>query len=57
MKAVLGQHPLLDYLDSFRYPLAGEISITTDLARINRIPSDWGLEIGTLQTRLQDRGW
>jgi glucosyl-3-phosphoglycerate synthase len=48
MKAVLGQHPLLDYLDSFRYPLAGEISITTDLARINRIPSDWGLEIGTL---------
>ena len=48
MKAVLGQHPLLDYLDSFRYPLAGEISMTTDLARINRIPSDWGLEIGTL---------
>ena len=48
MKAVLGQHPLLDYLDSFRYPLAGEISITADLARINRIPSDWGLEIGTL---------
>ncbi|MEM7411891.1 MAG: glycosyl transferase [Myxococcota bacterium] len=48
MKAVLGQHPLLDYLDSFRYPLAGEVSMTTDLARINRIPSDWGLEVGTL---------
>ena len=48
MKAVLGQHPLLDYLSAFRYPLAGEISITTDLARINRIPSDWGLEMGTL---------
>jgi len=48
MKAVLGTHPLLEYLDSFRYPLAGECSMTTDLARINRIPSDWGLEIGML---------
>jgi glucosyl-3-phosphoglycerate synthase len=48
MKAVLGTHPLLEYLDSFRYPLAGECSMTADLARINRIPSDWGLEIGTL---------
>ncbi|MBW2401191.1 MAG: glycosyl transferase [Deltaproteobacteria bacterium] len=48
MKAVLGTHPLLEFLDSFRYPLAGECSMTTELARINRIPSDWGLEIGTL---------
>jgi glucosyl-3-phosphoglycerate synthase len=48
MKAVLGPLPLLDYLDSFRYPLAGECSMTTDLARINRIPSDWGLEVGVL---------
>lgn len=48
LKAVLGSLPLLEYLDSFRYPLAGEVSMTTELARINRIPSDWGLEIGTL---------
>ena len=48
MKATLGSQPLLEYLDSFRYPLAGECAMTTDLARINRIPSDWGLEIGTL---------
>jgi glucosyl-3-phosphoglycerate synthase len=48
LKATLGALPLLEYLDSFRYPLAGECSMTTDLARINRIPSDWGLEIGTL---------
>jgi glucosyl-3-phosphoglycerate synthase len=48
MKSVLGSLPLLDYLDSFRYPLAGECSLTTDLARANRIPSDWGLEIGVL---------
>ncbi len=46
---MIGHHvPLLTYLDSFRYPLAGEFAITTDLARVNRIPADWGLEIGTL---------
>ena len=27
-----GPVPLLEYLDSFRYPLAGECSMTTDLA-------------------------
>ena len=48
MKSVLGPLPLLDYLDSFRYPLAGECAMTTDLVRINRIPSDWGLEVGVL---------
>ena len=48
MKAVLGSVPLLDFLDSFRYPLAGECSMTTDQARMNRIPSDWGLEVGML---------
>jgi glucosyl-3-phosphoglycerate synthase len=48
MKSVLGPVPLLEYLDSFRYPLAGECSMTTDLARINRVPSDWGLEVGML---------
>ncbi len=48
MKAVLGSVPLLDFFDSFRYPLAGECSMTTDQARMNRIPSDWGLEVGML---------
>ena len=48
MKSVLGVQPLLEYLDSFRYPLAGECSMTTDLVRANRIPSDWGLEVGVL---------
>ncbi|MGI9592937.1 MAG: glycosyl transferase, partial [Myxococcota bacterium] len=48
MKAVLGSLPLLDFLDSFRYPLAGECSMTTDQARMNRIPADWGLEVGML---------
>lgn len=48
MKSVLGALPMLDFLDSFRYPLAGECSMALDLARINRVPSDWGLEVGML---------
>ena len=39
---------LLKFLDSFRYPLSGEFAMTTNLARVNRIPWDWGLEIGVL---------
>lgn len=48
LKQLTGLDPFLEYLDSFRYPLAGECSLVTDLARINRIPGDWGLEVGTL---------
>ncbi len=39
---------LLKFLDSFRYPLAGEFAMNINLARVNRIPSDWGLEVGVL---------
>ncbi len=46
--ATLGHDPFLIYLNSFRYPLAGEFAVTSMLARSNRIPSDWGLEVGTL---------
>ena len=45
---LFGYLPFLVYLDSFRYALSGEFSMITDLARINRIPSDWGLEVETL---------
>lgn len=45
---ILGPLPLLQYFSSFRYPLAGEFSMVADLARVNRIPSDWGLEVGVL---------
>ncbi len=48
LEKLLGPLPLLVYLDSFRYPLAGEFSMIADLARINRIPSDWGIEVETL---------
>jgi glucosyl-3-phosphoglycerate synthase len=45
---IVGHHPLLVFFDSFRYPLAGEFSMDVDLARVNRIPGDWGLEVGVL---------
>ncbi|MBT7333312.1 MAG: glycosyl transferase [Gammaproteobacteria bacterium] len=48
MKKVTGQHAYLDYLDSYRYPLAGEFSMQIDVLKDLRIPSDWGLEIGVL---------
>lgn len=48
MQQIFGYRPFLVYLDSFRYPLAGEFAMKTDLARVNRIPSDWGLEVGVL---------
>ena len=48
MKSVLGPNPLLEFLDSFRFPLAGECAMTAELARSIRIPSDWGLEVGML---------
>ncbi|MFQ5801918.1 MAG: glycosyl transferase [Candidatus Methylomirabilales bacterium] len=48
LERVVGPHPFLTYLDSFRYPLAGEFAMIADLARVNRIPGDWGLEVGML---------
>jgi glucosyl-3-phosphoglycerate synthase len=48
LQATLGSLPLLEFMESFRYPLAGEFSMKTDLARQIRIPSDWGLEVGLL---------
>lgn len=48
LRATLGHNQFLDYLDSFRYILAGEFSMDVDLARRIRIPGDWGLEVGVL---------
>jgi glucosyl-3-phosphoglycerate synthase len=48
LKSISGPHPFLVYLDTFRYPLAGEVSMDIDLVRRNRIPFDWGLEVGML---------
>jgi len=46
--SVFGSDDFLIYLSNFRYPLAGEFAVSASLARSNRIPSDWGLEVGTL---------
>jgi glucosyl-3-phosphoglycerate synthase len=48
LKKIHGHVPLLEFLDSFRYSLAGEFSMDVDLARVNKIPGDWGLEVGML---------
>ena len=48
LQKIIGYHPLLVFFDSFRYPLAGEFSMDIDMARFNKIPGDWGLEVGVL---------
>ena len=48
LKKVVGSVEYLEYLDSYRYPLAGEFSLRADVFNDIRIPSDWGLEIGVL---------
>jgi glucosyl-3-phosphoglycerate synthase len=48
LKSIIGPQPLLVYMDTFRYPLAGEFSMDVDLARRVRIPYDWALEVGML---------
>ena len=48
LKKTLGDMEYLEYMDSFRYPLAGEFSFRRDVLNDILIPSDWGLEIGVL---------
>lgn len=51
VRAMMGMAPgisFLTFLDSFRYALAGEFAMNVNLARVNRIPADWGLEVGVL---------
>ncbi|MFA3792318.1 glycosyl transferase [Aliiglaciecola sp. SL4] len=48
LKRTVGNNEYLEFMDSFRYPLAGEFSFRRDVLNDIRIPSDWGLEIGVL---------
>lgn len=48
LKKTIGYTDYLNYMDSFRYPLAGEFSFRRDVLNDIRIPSDWGLEVGVL---------
>ena len=49
LQKLCGPNDYLSFLESFRYPLAGEFSLRTHLLPDLRIPSDWGLEIGVYQ--------
>ncbi len=48
LRVVCGRSEYLDYLHSFRYPLAGEFALRRHVITDLRIPTDWGLEIGVL---------
>ena len=45
---LFGNNDYLEFIDAFRYPLAGEYALKKHLLKEIRIPSDWGLEIGIL---------
>ena len=49
--------PILAYLDSFRYALAGEVALTAGLARQLRVSREWGLEIDTLGAAFDAMGF
>ncbi|MBX2867610.1 MAG: hypothetical protein KTR18_02990 [Acidiferrobacterales bacterium] len=48
LKQLCGSSDYLEFMDSFRYPLAGEFSLKRNVLFDLRIPSDWGLEVGVL---------
>lgn len=54
LKSILGSHPFLVYMDTFRYPLSGEFCLDIDLLRRVRIPHDWALEVGLLAEVLRN---
>jgi glucosyl-3-phosphoglycerate synthase len=41
-------HDVVDFLGAFRYALAGECAMTSEVARKLRVQRRWGLEVGTL---------
>ncbi len=55
MESLAVGNPFLRFIDSFRYPLAGEFAMRSSLARMNRIPGDWGLEVGVLAEVFRNR--
>ncbi len=48
LRSMAPEAGFLQFVDSFRYALAGEFAMNVNLARVNRIPGDWGLEVGVL---------
>ena len=54
-RRLIGEHPYVSYLSSFRYALSGEFAVQSDLARRMRLACDWGLEIVSLFEALRHR--
>ena len=48
LRAEAGEHRYLRFLEAFRYPLAGETAMESQLASSLRIPGHWGMDIGIL---------
>ncbi len=48
LEKTIGYKGYISFIDSFRYPLAGEFSFRRRVLKDIRIPFDWGLEIGVL---------
>ena len=48
LEKTIGFKEYISFIDSFRYPLAGEFSFRRRVLKDIRIPFDWGLEIGVL---------
>jgi len=48
LQSTLDEREFPGFLDSFRYPLSGEVSVRRDLLGRIRVPSDWGVEAGML---------
>lgn len=56
---IAGHHPLVDFLLSFRYPLAGEVVLTRELGAQLPLASGWNVELSHLCEvfrRLDPRG-
>ena len=51
------EHAFVDYLNAFRYALAGEFAMTADLAREVRAQRAFGLEVGTLADAYAQAGF
>jgi len=54
-RRLIGEHPYVTYLSSFRYALSGEFAVKADLAMRMRLACDWGLEIVSLFEALRHR--
>ncbi len=59
VRALEARHdePIVAYLSSFRYALAGEFAASSELIRRLRAPRAWGLEVGTLGDAFEYAGF